>query len=68
MRSKIAVDDLVVGIACDATANCALRANDLLAFARDQHVTGSLLHAVSERDQIAWQRSGLAVRRGDLPN
>src|SRR5258708_2201716 len=46
-RSKIAVNDLVVGVACDATADCSLRADDLLAFACDQHVTGSLLHAFS---------------------
>src|SRR6516165_7058575 len=37
-RSKIAVNDLVVGIARHATPDCALRADDLLAFARYQHV------------------------------
>jgi len=44
-RSKIAVNDLVVGVAHDATADCALQADDILAFACNQHVTGSLLQA-----------------------
>jgi len=36
-HSKITVNDLVVGVARDAAADCALRTDDLLAFARDQH-------------------------------
>jgi hypothetical protein len=39
-RSKITVDDLVVGVSGHATADCTLRTDDLLAFTRDQHVTG----------------------------
>jgi hypothetical protein len=47
MCGKIAVDDLVVGVARYATADCALWADDFLAFACDQHVTGSLAQAFS---------------------
>jgi hypothetical protein len=35
---EITVSDPVVGVARDATADCALRADDLLAFACDQHI------------------------------
>ena len=64
-RSKIAVNDLVVGVARDATADCAFRANDLLAFARDQHVTGSLLHAFSghHQNRVAAERPRCSPRR-----
>jgi hypothetical protein len=64
VRSKIAVSDLVFGIARDATAGCALRADDLLAFVCDQHVTGSLLQAFGAHHQTEWKRSGPTVRRG----
>jgi hypothetical protein len=41
MCGKIAVDDLVVGVARYATADCALWADDFLAFACDQHGCGA---------------------------
>jgi hypothetical protein len=47
-RSKIAVNDLVVGVARDATTDCALWTDDLLAFACNQHVKGSLAHPFNE--------------------
>src|SRR5262249_52409898 len=37
-HSKVTVDDIVVGVARDATADCALWTNNLLAFACDQHI------------------------------
>ena len=40
-RSKITVNYLVIGVAGHATADCTLRTDDLLAFVRNQHVTGS---------------------------
>src|SRR5215471_6938268 len=58
-RSKITVGDLVVGVARDAAADCALRADDLLAFACDQHVRVpccrrfSTLHQ-TECSRAAW--------------
>jgi hypothetical protein len=66
MYGKIAVNDPIVGVAPDATADGALWAYNLLAFARDQHFTGFLLHAVSVDHQTEWQLSGLVVRCGDL--
>src|SRR6516225_5317916 len=39
-RSKITVNYLVIGVVRHATADCTLRTDDLLAFARNQHVTG----------------------------
>ena len=39
-RSKITVNYLVIGVVRYATADCTLRTDDLLAFARNQHVTG----------------------------
>src|SRR5262245_12471243 len=56
-RSKITVNDLVVGVARHATPDCALRADDLFAFARDQHVTGSLLHAFTAHHQTESSRA-----------
>src|SRR5215468_918426 len=56
-RSKITVNDLVVGVARHATPDGALRADDLLAFARDQHVTGSLLHAFTAHHQTESSRA-----------
>src|SRR6516165_384158 len=41
-RSKITVKYLVVGVARHATADCTLRTDDLLAFARNQHVCSLL--------------------------
>jgi hypothetical protein len=50
-RNKITVNYPVIGVARHATADCTLRTDDLLAFARDQHVTGSLLHTFTAQHQ-----------------
>jgi hypothetical protein len=38
-HGKVAVSDLVIRVARHATADCTLRTDDLLAFARNQHVS-----------------------------
>ena len=56
-RSKITVNYLVIGVARHATADCTLRTDDLLAFVRNHHVTGSLLHAFRAREQTECSRA-----------
>jgi hypothetical protein len=56
-RSKITVNYLVIGVARHATADCTLWTHDLLAFARNQHVTGSLLHAFTAHHQTKSSRA-----------
>src|SRR5215469_12889761 len=51
-----------------ATADCTPGTSDLLDLSHDQHVTGSFLHAFSAHHQTEGQPSGLAGRRGDVPN
>src|SRR5215471_8888348 len=64
-RSKIAVGDLVVGVVRDAAADCALRADDLLAFACDQHVRLPCCRRFTARSikPSAAERPGCSPRR-----
>ena len=56
-RRKITVNYPVIGVARHATADCTLRTDDLLAFVRNHHVTGSLLHAFRAREQTECSRA-----------